>query len=222
MRHRAASCFARLCAHIGFMEKIKLFFLGASALALCACESETLEPRAGGADAGCATRAYAEIGGPFELTSMTGETVTQADFMGRPTLVFFGFTYCPDICPGTLVKIQNAYDRLPDDVEPPQTVFISVDPERDTPEVLAQYLSLDAFPDNVVGLTGTEAQIRAVADEFIADYGRIDQPDSVAGYTMDHTSLSYLMDENWELKTFFSDVDSDPESMAACIAEHTA
>lgn len=202
------------------MKTIQLFFLGASALALNACGSETVKPSAGGANAGCATRAYTEIGGPFELTSMTGETMTEADFKGKPTLVFFGFTYCPDICPGTLVRIQNAYDRLPEGVEPPQTAFISVDPERDTPEVLAQYLSADAFPDNVIGLTGTPEQIRAVANEFIADYSRIDQPESLSEYTMDHTSLSYLMDENWQLKTFFSDVDSDPESMAACIAEH--
>ena len=204
------------------MKRIQLFALAASALALSACGSESVTPSAGGAEAGCATRAYAEIGGPFELTAQTGEVMTEADFKGKPTLVFFGFTYCPDICPGTLVKIKNAYDRLPEGVEPPQTVFISVDPERDTPEVLAQYLSLEAFPDNVVGLTGTEEQVRAAADEFIADYGRIEQPDSVAGYTMDHTSLSYLMDENWELKTFFSDVDSDPESMAACIAKHVS
>ncbi|MEL7231421.1 MAG: SCO family protein [Pseudomonadota bacterium] len=202
------------------MIHINLFVLGASALALSACGNGGSEPTAGGANAGCSTRAYAEIGGPFELTAMTGETVTEADFKGKPTLVFFGFTYCPDICPGTLVKIKNAYDRLPEGVEPPQTAFISIDPERDTPEVLSRYLSLEAFPDNVVGLTGTPEQIRAVADEFIADYSRIEQPDSLADYTMDHTSLSYLMDENWELKTFFSDVETGPEDMATCIAEH--
>ncbi|MEL8054802.1 MAG: SCO family protein [Pseudomonadota bacterium] len=204
------------------MKSINLFAAGASALALVACGNTSPEPTAGGASAGCSTRAYAEIGGPFELTSMSGETVTEADFKGKPALVFFGFTYCPDICPGTLVKIKNAYDRLPKGVDAPQTVFISVDPERDTPEVLSRYLSLDAFPDNVVGLTGTPEQVRAVADEFIADYSRIEQPDSLADYTMDHTSLSYLMDENWELKTFFSDANTGPDEMAVCIAEHVS
>lgn len=204
------------------MRHINLFVLGASALALSACGNNGGEPTAGGASAGCSTRAYAEIGGPFELTSMTGETVTEADFKGKPSLVFFGFTYCPDICPATLVKIKNAYDRLPEGVEAPQTIFISVDPERDTPDALTRYLSLDAFPDNVVGLTGTPEQIRAVADEFIADYSRIEQPDSLADYTMDHTSLSYLMDENWELKTFFSDANTGPDEMAACITEHVS
>jgi len=204
------------------MKTIQLFFAGASALALAACGSNTPNSSAGGAQAGCSTRAYAEIGGPFELVSHTGQVMTEADFKGKPTLVFFGFTYCPDICPGTLVKIQNAYDRLPEGVEAPQTAFISIDPERDTPEVLGQYLALDAFPDNVIGLTGTPEQIRAAADAFIADYSRIEQPGSLADYTMDHTSLTYLMDEDWQLKTFFSDVDSDPESMAACIAEHVS
>ncbi|MEM7492790.1 MAG: SCO family protein [Pseudomonadota bacterium] len=202
------------------MKAINLFLIAASALTLSACGNGSSGPTAGGASAGCSTRAYAEIGGPFELVDMTGKTVTEADFKGKPTLVFFGFTYCPDICPATLVKIKNAYDRLPENIAPPQTAFISVDHERDTPDVLARYLSLDAFPDNVVGLTGTPEQIRAVADEFIADYSRVEQPDSLADYTMDHTSLSYLMDENWELKTFFSDADSDPDSMAACLAEH--
>mgnify|MGYP001795434024 CR=1 FL=1 len=153
---------------------------------------------------------------------MTGDTVTEADFKGKPSLVFFGLTYCPDICPATLVNIKNAYDRLPEGVEAPQTLFISVDPERDTPDALTRYLSLDAFTDNVVGLTGTPEQIRAVADEFIADYSRIEQPDSLADYTMDHTSLSYLMDENWELKTFFSDANTGPDEMAACITEHVS
>ncbi|MEM1087529.1 MAG: SCO family protein [Pseudomonadota bacterium] len=204
------------------MKRINLFAIGASALALTACGNSGSEPSAGGANASCDTRAYAEIGGPFELTSMSGETVTEADFKGEPTLVFFGFTYCPDICPATLVKIKNAYERLPDGVEPPQTVFISVDHERDTPDVLARYLSLEAFPDDVIGLTGTPEQIRAVADAFKADYSRVEQPESLADYTMDHTSLSYLMDEDWTLKTFFSEATTGPDQMAACIAKHVS
>lgn len=201
------------------MRKIHLLLTCASALALTACGGPA-EPKAGGANAGCQTRAYGEIGGPFELTAHTGEVMTEADFKGRPTLVYFGFTYCPDICPGTLVRIKNAYDRLPEGVEPPQTLLISVDPERDTPEALAQYVATPAFPDNLIGLTGTPEQVRAAADAFIADYSRIDQPDSLSDYTMDHTSLTYLMGEDWTLKTFFSDLDSDPQSMATCLAQH--
>jgi len=201
------------------MKRLQTFALTASAFALAACgATEAKTPVAGGTEAGCMTRAYAEIGGPISLLSHEGERVTEATFKGKPTLLFFGFTHCPDICPSTLVMVSNAYDRLPDGIEPPQTLLISVDPERDTPEALARYVSLEAFPDNMLGLTGSDEEIRAAADAFIADYERIDQPESLADYTMDHTSLLYLMDEDWKLKTFFAE--SDPESMAACLAEH--
>ena len=192
-----------------------------SAALLSACGApQSSEPTAGGAQAGCSTRAYTEIGGPISLVDHTGKRVTEADYKGAPTLIYFGFTYCPDICPGTLVAVKNAYDRLPEGVEPPQTLLITVDPERDTPEALAAYVSTGAFPDNLVGLTGTPDEIAAAAEGFIAQYERIDTPESLSEYTMDHTSLLYLMDKNWTLKTFFAESDADPASMAACLAEH--
>ena len=165
------------------------------------------------------TRAYSQIGGPIDLIDETGTAVTEADFKGSPTVVFFGFTYCPDICPMTLVTVENAYKQLPEGVEAPQTVLISIDPDRDTPEALATYLSTPAFPDNIKGLTGTAEQIRAAADEFIADYTRIETPESLAEYTMDHTSLIYLMDEDWQLATFFTHQD-DAETLSTCLAQH--
>lgn len=165
------------------------------------------------------TRAYSQIGGPIALTDHTGAAVTEADFAGAPAMVFFGFTYCPDVCPMTLVTLEQAYSRLPDGVAPPKTVLISVDPERDTPEALASYISTGAFPDDITGLTGSTEAIRAAADAFVADYQRIETPESLATYTMDHTSLLYLMDDNWELATFFTHGD-DPDSMASCLAEH--
>jgi len=177
-------------------------------------------PSAGGAAAGCMSRAYETIGGPFSLTMHTGERVSEATFIGQPTLVYFGFTYCPDICPATLVSVKKAYEFLPDGVSPPQTLLITIDPGRDTSEALAQYVTLPAFPDNLIGLTGTEAEIKAVADAFIADYQRIESPESLIGYTMDHSSLLYLMDENWQLKTFFAKSDQRPQDMAACLAQH--
>ena len=198
------------------IQKIML----ASACLLAACSGETrVETTAGGALASCSTRAYEEIGGPFSLINHQGERVTQEDFKGRPSLVYFGFTYCPDVCPSTLVGIANAYRVLPEDIEPPQTLLISVDPERDTPEALAQYVSSNAFPDNLVGLTGTPEEIQAVADEFFVGYERIDTPESLAEYTMDHTSLLYLMDENWQLKTFFAEANTNPDDMATCLAQ---
>ena len=166
------------------------------------------------------TRAYETIGGPISLVSHTGERVTEETFKGAPTLIYFGFTYCPDFCPSTLVALKNAYERLPAGVEAPQTLLSTIDPERDTPEALADYVSNAAFPENLMGLTGSADEIAAAADAFIAQYERIDTPDSLAEYTMDHTLLIYLMDENWELKTFSSEVESDPDYVAQCLAEH--
>lgn len=202
------------------MKLIQSVSLGLAGLALAACNPSTPSPSAGGAQAGCLTRAYDTIGGPISLVSHTGERVTEATYKGAPTLIYFGFTFCPDICPGTLVALKRAYDALPDGVDAPQTLLITVDPERDTPEALAAYVSTAAFPDNLVGLTGTEEEIAAAADAFIAQYERIETPDSLSEYTMDHTSLLYLMDENWQLKTFFAEADADPEYIAQCLAQH--
>ncbi|MEM9739183.1 MAG: SCO family protein [Pseudomonadota bacterium] len=167
------------------------------------------------------SRAYSEIGGPISLIDQTGVRVTEADFMGEHTLVFFGFTYCPDVCPLTLYTLGQAIDQLPEGTRAPRTILISVDPERDTPDALSLYLSNDAFPDGAVGLTGTPEEIQAAAAVFRAGYERIEIPDSLAGYTMDHTSLVYLMDEDWSLKTFFTH-ETDAPSMAQCLAQHLA
>lgn len=203
------------------MKTIQSLSLLAAGLALAACGApEPTTPTAGGAQASCMTRAYDNIGGPISLTAHTGERVTEADFKGKPTMVFFGFTYCPDVCPSTLVGLRRAYDALPAGIEPPQTLMITVDPERDTPEALKEYLERDAFPQDLLGLTGTDAEIAAAAEEFIAQYERIEAPESLAEYTMDHTSLLYLMDENWQLKTFFAEADAQPEYVADCLAQH--
>jgi protein SCO1/2 len=172
--------------------------------------------QSGGAQSSCLSRAYPEIGGPISLVSSTGARVTEADFKGKPTLIYFGFTYCPDVCPMTLTTVAAAYRRLPEGVTPPQTVLISVDPARDTPEALATYVANKAFPAGLQGLTGSDAEVRAAADAFKADYSRVDQPDSMAEYTMDHTSLLYLMDENWQLKTFFTHQDT-ADTIADCL-----
>jgi protein SCO1/2 len=200
------------------MKTIQTLTIAVCSVALAACGGEPTE-KVGGMQAGCATRAYANIGGPIDLVDHHGERVSEEDFKGAPTLVYFGFTYCPDVCPGTLVAIEKAYQQLPDGVAPPQTVLITVDPERDTPEALASYVATSAFPDNLVGLTGSPQQIRAAADAFAADYSRIEASESLAEYTMDHTSLLYLMDKDWTLKTFFAESDTNPEAMARCLAQ---
>lgn len=198
----------------------------ALAAALAACtpadsgEAGAAKPvaRSGGAQADCTTRAYPEIGGPISLVDHTGKRVTEADFQGRPALVYFGFTYCPDVCPLTLTTLAAAYRKLPEGKAIPQTLLISVDPGRDTPEALATYVSSNAFPEGLVGLTGTEAEIRAAADAFKADYSRVDQPESLSEYTMDHTSLVYVMDENWKIRSFFTHADT-ADTISECLGK---
>lgn len=201
------------------MRLTSLALLIAAALTACSPPAaEAPAPKSSGEQASCLGRAYPEIGGPISLVSSTGARVTEADFKGRPTLVYFGFTYCPDVCPMTLTTVAAAYRNLPEGMETPQTLLISVDPERDTPEALATYVANKAFPAGMLGLTGTDAEIRAAADAFKADYSKVEQPDSLAEYTMDHTSLLYLMDEDWKLKTFFTHQDT-PDTIAECLQQ---
>ena len=192
--------------------------LGIISMVACSPQAQTPNPSEASGQNMCTKRSYPEIGADFKLTDTLGNSVTQGDIAGQANLLFFGFTNCPDICPATLVRLKNAYRQLPDNFETPKTIFISVDPARDTPELLARYLSISAFPDNTIGLTGSEADIRAVAEGFFADYSRIDMPESLSEYTMDHTTLIYVLDENWVLKTFFTHQDTDAD-IANCLVE---
>ena len=119
---------------------------------------------------------------------------------------------------GTSQCGQTVGDGIIVDVSKHLNRLISVDPERDTPEVLASYVKAPRFPKNLVGLTGTPEEIRAAADEFLSDFSRVEQSESQSEYTMDHTSLLYLMDENWQLKTFFTHEDT-AETISACLGE---
>ncbi|ESQ81015.1 SCO family protein [Asticcacaulis sp. YBE204] len=135
------------------------------------------------------------IGGPFTLTDQYGQPQTEAVLNGKWTAVFFGFTYCPDICPLTLQTLDQAKKKLGKDGDKLQFVFITVDPERDTPEILKAYLDSGGFPKGVIGLTGTPEQIAAAAKAYRATYDKVgDGPD----YTMNHTSVIYLMNPKGE------------------------
>lgn len=131
----------------------------------------------------------AAVGGPFSLTDQNGRTVTEQDLKGRPFLVFFGFTHCPDICPTAMFEISEILRKLGPDGDRARAVFITVDPERDTPAALKDYLS--SFDPRMIALTGDEASIAAVAKAYRAYYKR--QPLADGGYTMDHTAIVYLM-----------------------------
>lgn len=131
-----------------------------------------------------------EIGGPFELTAHTGERVTDADFDGAPKLVFFGFTHCPDICPSTLYDITLVLNELGDQADDLNVLFISVDPGRDTADLLGTYLS--SFHPTITGLTGTPEEIATVAKVYRAYYQRVELENG--DYTMDHSAVVYLFD----------------------------
>ena len=131
------------------------------------------------------------VGGPFELMNQDGKTVTDADFRGKPLLIFFGFTHCPDICPTTLFEVSEVFNRLGADAEKANAVFVTVDPERDTPEKLKLYLS--SFHPRISALSGSEAQTEAIKKAFFVYAKRV--PLEGGGYTMDHTSIVYLMDK---------------------------
>jgi protein SCO1/2 len=131
------------------------------------------------------------IGGPFTLQTAGGKTVTDADYKGHPFLVYFGYTHCPDVCPSTLADIADAARKIPD--APIRVLFITVDPERDSAAAMADYVS--SFDSRFVGLSGSSEQI-AAAEKAYRVYARKGPPQSDGGYSMDHSSVVYLMDKN--------------------------
>lgn len=153
------------------------------------------------------------VGGPFELVDHTGKTVTDKDFSDQYLLIFFGYTYCPDVCPTALSDMSVALDLLGEEKTRKLTpLFISVDPARDTPDHLAEYVSF--FHPKTVGLTGTEEQIKKVAREYRVYYRLNDAPaDDPQDYLVDHTAIVYLMGPDGNLVTHFSHGTS-PDAMA--------
>ena len=143
--------------------------------------------------------AGAAIGGPFTLTSATGETVTWDDFRGKYAIVYFGYAYCPDVCPTDMQRTAQALrtveERNPDLAARIQPVFISVDPARDTPEVLTEFTS--AFSDDLIGLSGSEEAVKAAADAFRVYYKKGEETPG-GGYLVDHTNIVYLFDPDGE------------------------
>jgi protein SCO1/2 len=138
------------------------------------------------------------VGGPFQLVNQDGQTVDQTMLAGKWSLVFFGFTYCPDFCPTTLTALEATKQQLGDRAKDVQIVFVSVDPERDTPQALKDYLSSEGFPRGVIGLTGTPEQVKAAADAYRAYYQKVGEGE---GYTMNHSLTVYLMGPDGKFRT---------------------
>jgi protein SCO1/2 len=134
----------------------------------------------------------AQIGGPFRLTDQNGKAVTDQDLKGKPFLVFFGFTHCPDVCPTTLFDVSEVLRSLGPDADRTAALFITVDPERDTTTALKDYLG--SFDPHLRGLTGDAAALASVAKEYRVYYKKV--PLDGGDYTMDHTAIVYLMDKD--------------------------
>ena len=155
-------------------------------------------------------QAVASVGGPFKLTDQDGKVVTDADMKGKPFLVFFGFTHCPDVCPTTLFDMSALMKALGPDANRTGALFITVDPERDTPNVIKDYLS--NFDPHVRGLTGDPAAINAATRAYRVYAKKV--PLENGDYTMDHTALVYLMDKDGHFVAPF-DVSRTPAAEAA-------
>lgn len=139
------------------------------------------------------TAAIASVGGPFELVDQSGETVTEASLKGHPSAIFFGYTFCPDVCPTTLFEMSTYLEELGPDADKLKVYFVSVDPERDTQAVLSEYLQ--AFDPRITGLTGTREQV----DEALKAYrvfSRKVESETGGPYLMDHTATVYLLDSD--------------------------
>jgi protein SCO1 len=156
------------------------------------------------------SQAIASVGGPFRLEDQNGKPVSDADMKGRPFLVFFGFTHCPDICPTTLFEMSQVMKALGPDADRTGALFITVDPERDTPGVMKDYLS--NFDPHLRGLTGDRVAVDAAIRAYRVYAKKV--PLQNGDYTMDHTAVVYLMDKDGNFVAPF-DVSRTPEAEAA-------
>ena len=155
-------------------------------------------------------QAVAAVGGPFHLEDQNGKPVSDADMNGRPYLVFFGFTHCPELCPTTLFYISEMLRRLGKDADRTAALFITVDPERDTPVILKDYLS--NFDPHLRALTGDPAAVNAALKAYRVYAKKV--PLEGGDYTMDHTAVVYLMDKDGHFVAPF-DLKRTPEAAAA-------
>lgn len=154
--------------------------------------------------------APAAIGGPFQLTDQSGQTVTDKSMQGRPSLIFFGFTHCPDVCPTTLFEISEVLKAMGKDADRVNAYYISVDPERDTQAAMKEYLS--SFDPRLKGLTGNTEEVAKVLSEYRVYAKKVPLKDG--DYTMDHTALVYLMDRNGKFVSPFN-MNCKPEDAAS-------
>lgn len=203
------------------MNKTPGFIL---ALALSAALSSVLSACSGTAPKQEAPLEGARIGGAFTLTDQDGKTVKDTDFAGKHPIIYFGYSFCPDVCPVDLQKIAAGFalfeKQQPERAKAIQPIFITIDPERDTPAVLKAYVA--AFHPRLIGLTGTPEQIKAVADAYLVMY-KAQKPvgADAKGYLVDHSRQAYLMGPKGEPIALLP-YDGTPEQIAAEIDKWSA
>jgi protein SCO1 len=152
----------------------------------------------------------ASIGGPFTLVDDTGATVSDKTLAGKPYAIYFGYTYCPEVCPTTLFDLTRWIKALGPDADKLNYVFVTVDPERDTPKVMHAYVN--SFDKHIRGFTGTPAQIAKIAKEYRVYYKKI--PTSDGSYLMDHSAMIYLMDADGKFDTVIPYQEKDALALA--------
>ena len=157
------------------------------------------------------------IGGPFELVNSAGETVTETDVITKPTLIYFGYTFCPDVCPLDAQRNAEALDVIRDQGRDAQAVFISIDPERDTPEVVGEYASY--MHEDMIALTGSLEQVKAASKAYRTYYKK--QPAEDEFYLVDHSTLTYLVLPEAGFVEFFKREDTAEKiaNSAACFID---
>lgn len=152
------------------------------------------------------------VGGPFTMVNQKGETVTDKTFLGKPMLLFFGFTFCPDVCPTELQVMATALTEMEASGADIQPILVTVDPERDTPEVMAAYVS--NFGERFTGLTGSPAQIAEMAQTYRVFYAKQQNKADPKNYQMDHSAIIYLMGADGKFLKYFS-YSTDAKALAA-------
>ena len=159
--------------------------------------------------------APAAIGGPFQLTDQSGATVTEKNLLGKPSIIFFGFTHCPDVCPTALFEMSEILRAMGKDADGVNAYFISVDPERDNKEAMKDYLS--SFDPHLKGLTGDPESVAKVLSAYRVYARKVPLKDG--DYTMDHTALTYLMDRDGKFVAPFN-LNRKPEEAAADLKKY--
>jgi protein SCO1/2 len=191
IRHRALSIAVLLLLAVG----------GGAALQIAVTNAHRTSENASG---------QPRIGGAFELMDRNGRPFTQKDLLGRPFALYFGYTRCPDVCPTTLMRLATWRRSLGAEGEKLQIVFVSVDPDIDTPASVGAYA--DLFRASIVGLAGTPEQIARIADAYRVIYAKVPQPSG--GYNVDHSTYVYLMDSSGRFSDVISPLDSEAEATA--------